>query len=288
MTARDDELMRTLSGADPVGSDPPPVEGSTRYHSILEGAMRPDAIRDHASTTTRDRTRLRRWAGRRLALTAAAAVVIAAVVTVGVLQPGHEPSAVAAVRTAAINTGDTESLRATVKVQYADGSSSSTLGEMNGLDVRLETEQVEADGTISSSTLTVVGDTGWETSDGSTAAQPVGEDRLVPFADASEAVLKAALKAAGVTDLGSENIDGVDATHYQIELDDAARTALAALTPGELAWFELEYPDSVTLIDVWVADNLVHRIQVRSEDSTSTTDFFDFGAAITIVPPAES
>lgn len=287
MTARDDELMQALSSADPVRSDPPPVEGSTRYHSILEETMRTDAIPGHTPTNMRDQSRSRRWSGRRLALTAAAAVVVAAVVTVGVLQPGHESSAVAAVRTAAINTGDIESLRATVKVQYADGSSSSTLGEMNGRDVRIETEQVSVDGTVDNQTLIVVGETGWETSNGITTPQPIG-DRLVRFADASEAVLEAALKAAGVTDLGSENVGGIKATHYQIELDDASQAALAGLTPGELAWFELEYPDSVTLIDVWVADNLVHRIQVESEDSTSVTDFFDFGAAITIAAPSGS
>lgn len=288
MTARDDELVKAFSGADPVRNDPPPVKGSIRYHSILEETMRTDAIRGHTPTSMRDQSRPRRWSGRRLALTAAAAVVVAAVVTVGVLQPGHEPSAVAAVRTAAINTGDTESLRATLKVQYADGSSSSTFGEMNGPDVRIRTERLSTDGTVTGETVTVVGDTIWETRGEDTTAQLVGDDRLVPFADASEAVLEAALKAAGVTALGTESIGGIEATHYQIELDDTSQAALAGLTPGELAWFELEYPDSVTHIDVWVADNLVHRIQVRGEASTSIIDFFDFGAAITIAAPSGS
>lgn len=57
-----------------------------------------------------------------------------------------------------------------------------------------------------------------------------------------------------------------------------------------LAWFELEYPESVTQIDVWVTENLIRRIRVAAREAgsvtSSTTDFFDFGADIHIEPPA--
>ena len=168
-----------------------------------------------------------------------------------------------------------------------NGSSSSTRGEMDGPDVHVQTERLSAGGAVSNEAITVMGDTIWETTSDGTRSQAVGpEDRLVPFGAASEAILTAALQGAGVTDLGSESVNGSATNHYQIELDDASRAALAGLTPGELAWFELEYPRDVSVIDVWVADKLIHRIKVTGAASTSITDFFDFGAEISITPPA--
>ncbi len=36
---------------------------------------------------------------------------------------------------------------------------------------------------------------------------------------------------------------------------------------------------------MWVGGDLIRRMQVQSDDSTSTTDYYDFGADIAIEPP---
>jgi len=51
-------------------------------------------------------------------------------------------------------------------------------------------------------------------------------------------------------------------------------------SPSELAWFEMEYPEDVTVIEVWTTDTLMRRINVEGRSSTSTTGFLDFGADI--------
>ncbi|MGA9760960.1 MAG: hypothetical protein WBQ14_00840 [Gaiellaceae bacterium] len=284
MTSTDDRLMKSLAHVDPARSEQAPAKGSIRYESILEAAMTTATTHDQRSTAPHARPTSRRR-GRQMAL-AAAALVVAAAVSAGILLPGHESSAAAAVQTAASNTGAATSLRASVSVRYSNGSSSSTLGEMNGADVRIQTRSLSADGSAGSETVTIVGDKMWTTAGGKTTFQPVGpNDRLATLTGASESVLAAALKSAQVSDLGPETIDESKATHYRIELDASSRAALAKLTPGELAWFELEYPADAETIDVWVADRLVRRIQVKSKDSTSATKLFDFGADVTIAAP---
>lgn len=289
MTITDDGLKSALSVADPTRSDLPPAKGSRRYSSILEAAMRSEPAKAGLDARDRKRTTQTWWSTRRLALTAAAVVVVLAALTWGILRPGHEPSAVAAVQAAAAKTGGSQTLRANLTIERPDGSSSITRGEMNGPDVRIATEHRSTDGQVTSEAIIVVGDTMWETTTaGETTKSAVApDDRLVAFGEACEAVLNAALRAEQVTDAGADTVRGTEAKHYSIAVDSAARSALEGLSPGELAWFELEYPNEVATIDVWVANGLVHRITVRGEMGTSTTDFYDFGANLTIQPPSE-
>ena len=101
--------------------------------------------------------------------------------------------------------------------------------------------------------------------------------------------MKAALTGSDVTDLGTETVRGHDAQHYRIKLTSRSTPALQALDPSALSRFELEYPDGVVGLDVWVADDLIHRIAVRSDWESgegSTIEFYDFGADITIRPPS--
>jgi len=44
----------------------------------------------------------------------------------------------------------------------------------------------------------------------------------------------------------------------------------------------MEYPEDVTVIEVWTTDTLMRRINVEGRSSTSTTGFLDFGADIGI------
>jgi len=85
--------------------------------------------------------------------------------------------------------------------------------------------------------------------------------------------------------VGRETVRGVPTTHYRITLDDAARAGLAGLEPGARGWFDLSDPEEVRTVDVWVGGDLIRRMQVQSDDSTSTTDYYDFGADIAIEPP---
>jgi hypothetical protein len=190
------------------------------------------------------------------------------------------------VQAAAEKTGSAYSLRVTLSIEYADDSSSTTQGEMKGLDVRIATDHTAADGSVWQERIVVVGDQMWE---GSSAPVTIGPDeRLTLFSEACEAVLGAALQAQEVETVGTEDIRGSEATHYSIALDEASRAALEKLSPSHLAWFEPEYPSEVMSIDVWVADGLVHRMVVDGELGTATADYHDFNADITITPPAGS
>jgi hypothetical protein len=92
---------------------------------------------------------------------------------------------------------------------------------------------------------------------------------------------------------GTENVDGAESTHYRITPDARSRAALAQLKPGELAWFslDLEAPAAVDFIDVWVADEIIHRIDIRfAQDfflASTSNRYFDFGANVLISPPPD-
>lgn len=291
MTAKDDELLTALADTDPARLDPPPATGSKRYESILEAAMKSASIpylEDRTPARTNRSRRLARPVSRWAPLAAVAVIVLVAITFV-VLRPGHESSASAAVLAAAEKTAGVQSLRATLSVEHANGSISTTHGEMSGSDAHIETESVTSDGTVYRESIVVIGDQIWEGrgSDTMSVSTLGPKGRLAGFADSCEAILTAALQAKEVRTEGSERIRGSEATHYRIVLDPASRAALAELSPSELAYFELEYPAHVETIDVWVADGLVHRIVVDGDLGTATVDFFDFNADISITPPTE-
>lgn len=89
-----------------------------------------------------------------------------------------------------------------------------------------------------------------------------------------------------MSEQAEETVDGVATTRYDIRLSDESVAALSALTPNELAWFELEYPDEVHTLSVWVADDLVQRIEIVYRDQVTTrARFFNFDGNITITAP---
>lgn len=77
MTGTNDGPLEALSGADPVRADPPPAKGSIRYKSILEAAMKEDAIHSNRATTQSKRATKPCWRMRRLAFACAAGAVVA-------------------------------------------------------------------------------------------------------------------------------------------------------------------------------------------------------------------
>lgn len=306
----DDTIDRELAELDPAHADPPPIRGSNRYESILERAMTtsptlPDASNESSPVPSRptafaprrhlDGRRRRPTRSRRLALAGAAvAASLSVVVAVVAMGSDDRPSAAATVETAAIHTGDVTRLRGRLTATTGDEPASTSTAEVDGSDYRIET-----DGDDGPAVFTLVGDTVWETVAGETTSQPYDPINARPtaFGASSEAVVRAALEGSEVEDLGSEQVRGVEAAHYRVQMTAATRAALADLSPSVLGWFELEYPEYVSTVEVWVADELIHRIEVVSTQvsevdgqraeivSTTTTDFYDFGADITIEPP---
>lgn len=298
-----DPLLAALAERDPTVTDPPPAPGSPRDRQILERAMTPSAT----STTDAPRVgpepsapvvpvdrRIPRRTRRLLALaaTGVAAAVLAVVAVTVVGTPGDRPDPVAALTAAAEATGDVDSLR--VHATYVDEGGTSTLdAEVDGRDSHLRSwhepghVDEEPGGNGEEWTITI-GDQQWSDEDAEPVTVP-DEGRNVPFPDASEAVLEAALEGAVVTDEGDDDVRGVEATHYRIELGSSGVAALRALAPNQVAMFELEHPEGVTSLDVWVADDLIRRIAHTFEENgatgSATLDYFDFGAAIAIEPP---
>lgn len=302
-----DELLAAIAAIDPLDTGNPPAKGSARYDSILERAMqptldqarhRPDQADDAERPAPPARPPARGWRPsprtRAAVLTLAAAVVaiLAASVT---LLPGEEVSPAAALTSAAATTREVTSLRADLTWEDPYGSHSSHI-EVAGDDLRIETRGTYADGHVEGSTTTYSGNQAWEQILGGDVQTYVIDDdeRPAPFAASSAAVVTAALRSGDVADLGQEQVGDVEATHYRVEADDAARRALGELSPGQLGWFELEYPAGVRTIDIWVADDLIRRIRVVQQtdssadapDVVTTTDFYDFNADIRIEPPA--
>jgi len=127
-----------------------------------------------------------------------------------------------------------------------------------------------------------------------------------PLGDGTE-ILKLLDQAGGVHAVGSEQVRGVDTTHYQGTLDLAS--ALAEVSADERAKAESQLgkvgidPSTATVpVDVWIGhDDLVRRVQVGVSDLQATTpstdgdlggtmtmEFFDFGQPVDItVPPAD-
>lgn len=283
----DDDLMLRLAGVDPVRGDPAPAPGSPRYRDILlraEAAQRDQSGHTErpgapdAAVTAGHRSRRR---GAAAALVASAAAVLAAAM---VFAPGQAQSAQAAIAEAATATSQYESLRGRLTLDDFRGTSATATIEYDAGDSRVV--EVSDWGTFET---IVVGDRVYEIRNGRTSEAPYDREAgLAPFAASAASVLTAALASAEVTEVGTESLDGVEAVHYAIALDGSGRAALEALTPGELAWFELESTFDVPRIELWVSEGLIRRIVVHGDSGTATTEFWDFGAAIEIEAPGPS
>lgn len=214
---------------------------------------------------------------------------VAAVVTTEDTPP---PTPIASIAAAADATGEVTTLRVRATYDTGDGTPSTMEGEIDGRSYQSRFTSTDPEtGEESSNTRTVIGNQQWETDGDDPSPRTITPEEVnAPYPEASRAVVRAALKGATVRVVGPEDVAGVATTHYEIELGPQGTRALAALTPSELARFELEYPAGVVSLDVWVADDLIRRIHVRSdfEDPSSpgsVIEFYDFGADITIEPP---
>lgn len=301
MTDHDDRLLQRLAALDPTGIDATPTPGSSRHTEILERAMtptRPDEdLRslDLPSDGPVDRsTRGRR--PRILAAAGIAAIVLAVVGVLVTLEPDRELTPAAAVTEAADRTGDELTLRSEYRQDDDQGGLTVIRTEHHGGDVRRRFSRIDADGVehtdVGGDEVTVyIGDTGWIVDGGEITEVPApADERNAPYAVSSAAIIDAAATESTVTEVGEEDVRGAATTHYRIRLDDAAIRRLSALPTNQRSGFELEYPDNVRSLDVWISDGYLRRIRVIQDfegpDSPGTTvEFYDFGADITIEPP---
>lgn len=298
------EDLADLAALDPAIIDTPPAPGSTRHRQILEQAMTTDPTPDRSldptaptssaeqdPTTSTDDERAqpnrvrRRWIG----VAAAAAVVIAIVGVVVLIQPDRQLTPAAALSAAADNTGDVTTLRVHADYEYADARKSILDVDIDGTDYASRQRVLNGPPQEPSVFIRVgIGSTTWDTQGDRILKRTdvPSSQRNAAYPTSSRAVVEAALTGSTVTDLGRSPVRGTDADHYRIGLTQRSIEAIEALPASQTAQFEVEYPQEITGFDVWVDDGLIRRIDLRSStQGRSTIDFYDFGADITILPP---
>lgn len=289
MTQDLDPLETALARLDPA-VDAPPTPGSSRYESILEHAMTATP-----STPTSVSPDAHRHPRRRVLFAAAAAIVVALAVGIAVAGPGSDPapaSAAEALAQAAETTGKATTLRVHATYERPDSTNRVT-AEANGADYAISSEATFRDGRTERESTVVIGDTVWE--DGTKRTGVPSEERNAAFAPSSAAVVDAVLAGSTIEDLGDDDVREVTTRHLRATLTPTSRAALAALSPSQVAMFELEYPDGVDTVDLWIADDLIRRIELTVDEGSgaegeatrnkASIEFTDFGADITVRPP---
>lgn len=287
MNEPDDELRRLLQGHDPTTDEHPPARDSHRYRTILETAMTTTDSPTNTDAghpgTARPAPAARRWRTAALVAAAVALVALTTTVVVGV----DAPDALATVNEAAVAMTDITSLKGRLEVSSPERAGTSRI-RVDGDDVEIRSSSNYADGHSEASTFTVVDGFAYETIEGRTSRRAFEADAgLAPFGSSSTAVITAATTTGSqVVEAGTERIGDVSATRFDIDLAPTSIDALAALTPNQLAWFELENPDRVESMSVWVADGLVRQIRIDHGDRTTLSRYFDLNRTNRIEAPA--
>ena len=304
MNSPDDELGGLIGSSDPTRTDEPPARGSARYRSILETAMTtqtPDTPAPDPNATTPTTSpdqavpmdqppRSGRPAPGRWLLGAAAAAIVLALIGGAVVLQSNSTSEPAGSTTSVPPTPAADeimSLQAEVTIIPTDGAGSTrSTHRVNGDSRESTSASTYPDGHTESSTLIRIGGEEYETIEGVTTRRSLPVEEPTPFAMSSAKVIKT-LRGNSVTlDEREVELDDGPATRLELEPTPQLSAALSALSAGELAWFELEYPAEVESVTLWVTDQVVRQIEVTSAGQVSRTRFFDFNGDITItVPP---
>src|SRR5262245_46912818 len=182
-----------LAPLDPSRTDAPPAPGSARYASILERAM---SDNDTATTTLAPIAERPRRAHRRRPYlgAAAAAALVAVAVSAALLGSGaDDPDPISVVSSAAENTGEVTSLRASFE-EETDYRVTTGAIEVNGDGWSWRASSTfKQDGHVERETTVVIGPHAWQKlPDGSTHSTPAG-GRGKSFGSSSQAVVAAAL-----------------------------------------------------------------------------------------------
>ncbi len=287
MASDDSKFRELVTALDPIGDERPPSPGSDRYLKILENAMHADieATTDLSDGTSTEKDRFSRHRRTRRRFTAAAAAVLVIAAAALVAQSANAPNAQATVSEAARALAEITSLEAKLTATSPHQQSTSHL-RVNGDNFEIKDSTTYADGHSEASTTTVVDGVRYEEIEGEITRSPTRTgDRLTPFGSASEAVISAAMTGASVIDAGSERVGSADSTRFDVKLSEASVAALSALSPSELAWFELEYPDQVDSISIWIGDGVIRQVTIGQGDSVTKLTYSSFNSDITISAP---
>jgi hypothetical protein len=238
-------------------------------------------------------------------LGAAAAVALTA--GIGVLGPGHERSASAAIAAAAVEAEQVKTLR----FSYLDNTS----GHERGLNAEIAENAARirfTRGPAAGAAVTDLRDDEQSSQPGEEVEFDIRDTYLTGFSGltvkglglraslggpawrqdfgtSTRDLLSALLAGEKPADAGSDRVRGVDARHLRVEVGPEVQKSLAKLLAGDpeyLEWFGIYQVKEVRQIDVWVsADDLVRRIQVRGPAGLATIDYYDFNGPKTIGPP---
>lgn len=243
-------------------------------------------VRSDATTGVRERGHEARRSSRpRFALAAMAAVTLAVCAVGASILWIDAPSAHAEVSDAAAALGEMHSLEGERLITSPDTVGRSAIA-VSGSDYQVRSEATYADGHVEASDRTVIGNQVFESSgDGTQVSTIEPSQRNAPFGEASAAVVRAATTGAAVTRSESAEVDGLPATRYEVAVGGTATEALAELPPSVLAWFDLENPEQVESMTLWVADGIIRQVELASLDATTRTQFFNFNGDIEITKP---
>lgn len=299
----DDELVALLEPLDPSRVDAVPAAGSERYRSILAtartkmAAVTVDAGGDAAAprSTQPGQSKRRR---RRLGLSIAA-VAVAVLGGFAFVQSGHDHTAQAAITAAAEGMAEVDSYEGWT-TQIDPPQREIVRVRVSGDDVETIGENPLPDGSVQIDEIDFIDGILYESiGGGATTVTPRPDIHIPDYAQASGAVVLAIVDDATITDYGPEEISGVMTERYTLRLDKASRADLAALPREYRSIFGLDpsldstYP--VIEISLWIADDLIHRVDVVREfidpgppetpGFTQRTEYFNFNGKITITPP---
>lgn len=284
MNTDDSEFQELLAAFDPTGDDVPPSPGSARYLAILESAMNTET--DRPTELSAERARHAKRTSMRLRVSIAAAAVLVIAIGAFIALSTNAPSAQATVSDAVSALGEVKSLEARLTTISPESKGTDHF-RIDGRSYESKGETHYADGHVEASTLTVVDGIQYETIDGKTTRTQLSvSDQPAPFATASKSVLAAAMTGASVVDAGKESVGSTDTTRFDLKLGATSITALSKLAANEVAWFELEYPEQVREISLWVADGLIRQVEISQGEVTTTTTFTNFNGDVSVVAPS--
>ena len=130
-------------------------------------------------------------------------------------------------------------------------------------------------------TVTTIADTVYEEFDGQIqTVQATVANSLAPFPKSARDVVRAVVT--------NNDVRQVEADHYRLTMTDSSRQALGGVAKGELAWFDLDSPEFVNSVDIWVSGDRLDRLTMTGSFGSSDMRYSDFGAPITITVPKKN
>jgi hypothetical protein len=130
-------------------------------------------------------------------------------------------------------------------------------------------------------TVTTIAGTIYEEFDGQIqTVQATVANSLAPFPKSARDVVRAVVT--------NNDVHQVEDDHYRLTMTDSSRQALGGVAKGELAWFDLDSPEDVNSVDIWVSGDRLDRLTMTGSFGSSDMRYSDFGAPITITVPKKN